>query len=228
MKLSKWRVKMLFKDKKTDPNYIFMLERNIKAYMLYIIIILGIVSTLLALALVFLMPLKETKPYLMFFSNGENNFVKITEANYPIRSDEALMKNILSGYVLNRESINRINDEERYEITRIQSDPNVWKAFQSLITQKNSIYTTRNLYRNIRILNVTLLSKNVATVDFAIEQTNKTRTETRLFNYRASLEFDFETRADNNYNTTIKNPTGFVVKNYALTPIDINSQEKEQ
>lgn len=127
---------MLFKEKKTDPNYLFLLERNLKAYMLYIILILALISTLLALSLVFLMPLKETKPYLVFFSNGESNFVKVTEANYPIRSDESLMKNILSGYVLNRETINRINDEERYEITRIQSDLNVWKAFQSLVTQK--------------------------------------------------------------------------------------------
>ena len=218
---------MFFKEKKTDPNYLFLLERNLKAYMLYIILILALISTLLALALVFLMPLKETKPYLVFFSNGENNFVKVTEANYPIRSDEALMKNILSGYVLNRETINRINDEERYEITRIQSDINVWKAFQNLVTEKNSIYTTKNLYRNIRILNVTLLSKNVATIDFVIEQTNKTRTETQFFNYRASLEFDFAPKEDNTYNTTIKNPTGFVVKNYALNAIDIDSNSNE-
>ena len=218
---------MFFKEKKTDPNYLFLLERNLKAYMLYIILILALISTLLALALVFLMPLKETKPYLVFFSNGENNFVKVTEANYPIRSDEALMKNILSGYVLNRETINRINDEERYEITRIQSDINVWKAFQNLVTEKNSIYTTKNLYRNIRILNVTLLSKNVATIDFVIEQTNKTRTETQFFNYRASLEFDFAPKEDNTYNTTIKNPTGFVVKNYALNAIDRDSNSNE-
>ena len=218
---------MFFKEKKTDPNYLFLLERNLKAYMLYIILILALISTLLALALVFLMPLKETKPYLVFFSNGENNFVKVTEANYPIRSDEALMKIILSGYVLNRETINRINDEERYEITRIQSDINVWKAFQNLVTEKNSIYTTKNLYRNIRILNVTLLSKNVATIDFVIEQTNKTRTETQFFNYRASLEFDFAPKEDNTYNTTIKNPTGFVVKNYALNAIDIDSNSNE-
>ena len=218
---------MFFKEKKTDPNYLFLLERNLKAYMLYIILILALISTLLALALVFLMPLKETKPYLVFFSNGENNFVKVTEANYPIRSDEALMKNILSGYVLNRETINRIHDEERYEITRIQSDINVWKAFQNLVTEKNSIYTTKNLYRNIRILNVTLLSKNVATIDFVIEQTNKTRTETQFFNYRASLEFDFAPKEDNTYNTTIKNPTGFVVKNYALNAIDIDSNSNE-
>ena len=218
---------MFFKEKKTDPNYLFLLERNLKAYMLYIILILALISTLLALALVFLMPLKETKPYLVFFSNGENNFVKVTEANYPIRSDEALMKNILSGYVLNRETINRINDEERYEITRIQSDINVWKAFQNLVTEKNSIYTTKNLYRNIRILNVTLLSKNVATIDFVIEQTNKTRTETQFFNYRASLEFDFAPKEDNTYNTTSKNPTGFVVKNYALNAIDIDSNSNE-
>lgn len=219
---------MGFKENKKDPNFLFKLERNIKAYMLYTIIILAIIIVFLTIAISFLLPLKETKPYLVMFSNGESNFVKITEANKNIRNDEGLVKNILAGYVINRETINRIDDIERYEIVRTQSDRSVWENFENLIKSKNSVYTTQNLYRKVQIINVTLLSKNVGTIDFTIEQTNKTRTEVRWFNYRAALNFDFN-QNETTYNSNIKNPTGFIVKEYALTSIeDYTQQDKEQ
>lgn len=218
---------MGFNDEKRDPNFLFKLERNIKAYMLYTIIILAVVIVILALAISFLTPLKETKPYLVMFSNGESNFVKINEANMDIRSDTGLLKNILAGYVINRESINRINDIERYEIVRIQSERNVWEAFQNLVKAKNSIYTTNNLYRSVKIINVTILSNNVATIDFNIEQSNKTRTEIRWFNYRASINYDFIQNVDT-YNSNIQNPTGFTVKEYAVTSIDHIKNKEEK
>ena len=215
---------MIVKDNKKDPHFIYKLERNIKAYMLYSIIILAFIIVLLALAISFLTPLKETKPYLVMFSNAESNFVKIAEANLDIRSDIGLLKNILSGYVQNRESINRIDDIQRYELIRVQSDRSVWEAFQNLVKSKNSVYTTSNLYRAVKIINVAILSKNVATVDFTIEQSNKQRTELRWFNYRATLNYDFVPNEDT-YSSNLSNPTGFVVKEYALSNINLNEKE---
>ena len=215
---------MIVKDNKKDPHFIYKLERNIKAYMLYTIIILAFIIVLLALAISFLTPLKETKPYLVMFSNAESNFVKIAEANLDIRSDIGLLKNILSRYVQNRESINRIDDIQRYELIRVQSDRSVWEAFQNLVKSKNSVYTTSNLYRAVKIINVAILSKNVATVDFTIEQSNKQRTELRWFNYRATLNYDFVPNEDT-YSSNLSNPTGFVVKEYALSNINLNEKE---
>lgn len=217
---------MIVKDNKKDPHFIYKLERNIKAYMLYTIIILAFIIVLLALAISFLTPLKETKPYLVMFSNAESNFVKIAEANLDIRSDIGLLKNILSGYVQNRESINRIDDIQRYELIRVQSDKSVWEAFQNLVKSKNSVYTTSNLYRAVKIINVAILSKNVATVDFTIEQSNKQRTELRWFNYRATLNYDFVPNEDT-YSSNLSNPTGFVVREYALSNINFNEKEKQ-
>ncbi|WP_277934065.1 hypothetical protein [Campylobacter hyointestinalis] len=53
---------MAFEDKKPDPNFIFKTERNIKAYMLYVILALALVSISLSVAIALLTPLKETKP----------------------------------------------------------------------------------------------------------------------------------------------------------------------
>ncbi|CUU87765.1 VirB8 [Campylobacter hyointestinalis subsp. hyointestinalis] len=53
---------MALEDKKLDPNFIFQAERNIKAYMLYVILALALVSISLSVAIALLTPLKETKP----------------------------------------------------------------------------------------------------------------------------------------------------------------------
>ena len=207
---------MAFQDIKKDPNYVFRLERNIKAYMLYIIIIFAVIIVMLAVAIMFLAPFKEVKPYLVFFSEPSTNFVRVEQANFNVRADEALLKSILAGYVKKRETINRIDDIQRYEEIRIQSEKRVWDTFSKLVKNKDSIYTTRNLYRDIEIINVSVLSANIATIDFVA--VIKKESEKNSKKYRATLEYDFQ-KMEMTYDSIPKNPTGFVVKQYSITDI---------
>lgn len=224
---------MDFKEQKKDPNFIFKLERNIKAYMLYMIIILGVISTLLAIAIISLAPIKEVRPYLVTFSNNESNFVKIKQANENISSDIGLVKNILASYVINRETINRINDIARMEIVRIQSDRSVWETLENVMADKNSIYRTQNLYRAVTIHSVNLFKQEedqVALIAFSIEQTNKARTELKILKYQAAIKYDFEKEENSQdiYDANDKNPTGFKVKEYALSKVIDQSKKKEE
>lgn len=224
---------MDFKEQKKDPNFIFKLERNIKAYMLYMIIILGVISTLLAIAIISLAPIKEVRPYLVTFSNSESNFVKIKQANENISSDIGLVKNILASYVINRETINRINDIARIEIVRIQSDRSVWETLENVMKDKNSIYRTQNLYRAVTIHSVNLFKQEedqVALIAFSIEQTNKARTELKILKYQAAIKYDFEKEENSQdiYDANDKNPTGFKVKEYALSKVIDQSKKKEE
>lgn len=224
---------MDFKEQKKDPNFIFKLERNIKAYMLYMIIILGVISTLLAIAIISLAPIKEVRPYLVTFSNSESNFVKIKQANENISSDIGLVKNILASYVINRETINRINDIARMEIVRIQSDRSVWETLENVMADKNSIYRTQNLYRAVTIHSVNLFKQEedqVALIAFSIEQTNKARTELKILKYQAAIKYDFEKEESSQdiYDANDKNPTGFKVKEYALSKVIDQSKKKEE
>lgn len=211
---------MILNEPKKDPNFLFKLERNIKAYMLYIIMILGVSVILLAGAIIAIAPLKEVKPYLMFFSDGDTNFVKVKPATLDVRSDLALLKSILAGYVKNREKINRIDDIQRYETTRIQSKKEVWITFQNIVKNPNSIYATSNITREIRIVNVSVLQKNIAQVDYVATVNNITKSnKDEITKWRATLEFDFKEVMDT-YNSTIKNPTGFQVLKYAVEKVD--------
>lgn len=175
---------------------------------------------MLAGAIIAIAPLKEVKPYLMFFSDGDTNFVKVKPATLDVRSDLALLKSILAGYVKNREKINRIDDIQRYETTRIQSKKEVWVTFQNIVKNPNSIYATSNITREIRIVNVSILQKNIAQVDYVATVNNITKSnKDEITKWRATLEFDFKEVMDT-YNSTIKNPTGFQVLKYAVEKVD--------
>lgn len=216
---------MTFKDDelRKDPNHIFALERNMKQYMFVLNIVFACIIILLILLFSILLPLKEEKPYLVFFSDAQNNFVRVEPANFNIRADEALLKGIIAGYVLKRETINRVDDIERYEEIRIQSKSNVWNTFNALVTQNGSIYSTKGIYREIKIINSFILSKNVATVDFTATVIHEATAEKSFKRYRATLNYDF-TQQKLNFDSLPKNPTGFIVNEYALTEVDLQGQ----
>ncbi|SQC36312.1 Type IV secretion system protein [Helicobacter fennelliae] len=218
---------MAFEDKeyKKDANFLFKLERHIKQYMFFWIIIESAIIALLVLTIMAMLPLKQNVPYLVFFSNAENNFVRVEAGNLDIRSEEALLKSILASYVQKRETINRIDDEARFEDVRDQSSHKVWDTFRRIVTQENSIYQNKDIYREIHILNLSVLSKNVANVDF-ISITTDTKNKA-LKRYRATLKYDFVNQQIS-FESVPRNPTGFIVEDYALTEVFIDDQSQPQ
>lgn len=207
---------------KKDPNFVFSLERNLRQYLFLLNIIFAFIIIVLVLLMMALLPLKEKQPYLVFFSEPATNFVRVEPANYDIRGDEALLKGIIAGYVKKRETINRVDDIERYEEVRMQSASKVWNTFNALITQSGSIYSKRSLYREIRIINSSILSENVATVDFVatIIQEGTGEMKKEFKRYRATIKYDF-TKQEINFDSLPSNPTGFIINEYALTEVDL-------
>ncbi|WP_246059153.1 type IV secretion system protein [Campylobacter troglodytis] len=213
---------MTFNDEKKDPNFIFAMERNLRQYLFLLNIIFALIIIALIALLIVIMPLKEKEPYLVFFSEPHTNFVRVAPANYDIRGDEALLKGIIAGYVKKRETINRVDDIERYEEVRLQSIHKVWNTFAALVSQSGSIYSTQNIYREIKIINSSILSENVATVDFiaTIIQEGTGEMKKDFKRYRATLKYNFKEQKIN-FDSLPSNPTGFIVDEYALTEVDL-------
>ncbi len=206
------------RDLKRDPNHIFRTERNIKATMFLWILILSGIIMLLIVGFFILLPLKQKEPYLVFFSNADTNFVRVEQGNYDIRADEALLKSIIATYLLNREIINRIDDIERYEKIRIQSSKEVWELFETIVKQDGSIYQAKDVYRNAKIINLSILSRNVANIDFITETRSNNSNRALLKRYRATLQYDFINQ-ELSFDSVPENPSGFVVTGYALSEI---------
>lgn len=215
------------KELKKDPNYIFRTERNIKQYMFIWILILSLIIILLIIGFIVLLPLKQKEPYIVFFSNADTNFVRVEQANYNIRADEALLKSIIATYLINRETINRIDDIERYEKVRQQSTKEVWNTFQRIVMQDDSIYSSEDVYREVKIINLSVLDKKVANIDF-ISQISKNGEKEPTKRYRATIGYTFENQ-EISFDSVPENPSGFKVTGYALTEIyDTKQRQQEQ
>lgn len=208
-------------EKVNDARSLFLLERIIHKNIIYIAFFFFITTIISLILIISLLPLKEKEPYLVGFSNAAQNFVTIEKASSAITSNESLVRSLIGAYILNRESINHIDDKKRFEVIKAQSSPKVWSNFEALIAQEQSIYTNPNLIREIEIINIAKWKDGYSNVDVVIRLFNANgmvlESEKR---YRIIVVYKFINQKITFDNIPI-NPTGFQVIDYAITQIAI-------
>lgn len=200
-----------------DAHTIFALERKTYDFVINLNKLLIGIICLLVLCIISLFPLKEKEPYLVGFSNATQNFVHIEKANETITANEALLRNLIGSYIINRETINHFDDEERYEVIRMQSSAKVWKTFENIVAQESSIYGNSNLTRVVKIINVAKWKSGYANAEVAISLYAQGILQSQK-RYRITLMYKFNT-LDIDFASLPKNPTGFEVQEYAVTEI---------
>lgn len=200
-----------------DAHTIFALERKTYDFVINLNKLLIGIICLLIICIISLFPLKEKEPYLVGFSNATQNFVHIEKANETITANEALLRNLIGSYIINRESINHFDDEERFEIVRMQSNAKVWKTFENIVAQESSIYGNSNLTRVVKIINVAKWKSGYANAEVAISLYALGTLQSQK-RYRITLMYKFNT-LDIDFESLPKNPTGFEVQEYAVTEI---------
>lgn len=204
-----------------DARSIYLAERLVKKYLIYITFFFVFLSITQLILIIFLFPLKEKEPYLIGFSEASQNFVTIEKANRTISSNEALIRSLIGSYILNRETINHIDDQKRYEIIKYQSNSKVWNNFEAIVAQEKSIYTNVNLIREIQIINISKWRDGYANVDVVIKLLNSNgmnlESEKR---YRITIVYKFINQKITFENIPI-NPTGFQVIDYSITQIAV-------
>lgn len=181
---------------------------NMTQFFIIVILIICIIS---------LFPLKEKVPYLVHFSNAQTNFVSVKKADSSITEDKLVQLSLVMGYVLNREAKNNIDDKLRHDVVRLQSSMRVWKNFETLVKDKNSIYKRANFTRKIDLHNFHIVpGTNIAQIDFTATVKSKNKEKG---NYRAVLEFVFEDKKLK-FEDMPNNPTTFKVVNYQVSKIN--------
>ncbi|WP_104753556.1 VirB8 family type IV secretion system protein [Helicobacter salomonis] len=204
---------------KLDLNSVFRLERKRTAIAYKLVALLSAISVGLTIALIALLPLKETQPYFVDFANQDKHYAIIQRADASISSNEALVRSLIGTYILNRESINHIDDQQRYEAVRLQSSHKVWEIFESLVASKNSIYTDTNMARDIKIIDIALLKHAQAT------NVGSAHISAKLFHngqlvyekrYHVTLSYAFLPPPKFDYAPMPQNPTGFQVIQYSV------------
>lgn len=211
-----------------DAHTIFSLERRTYDFVINLNKILIGVVIIQFLLFMSLFPLKEKEPYLVGFSNATQNFVHIEPANKKISANDSLVRSLVGAYILNRETINRFDDSQRYEVVRLQSTMKVWKTFENLVAQEKSIYSNELLERVVKIVNITKIKNGYinAEIQVALFSLGNLQSQKR---YRISLMYQFRD-LEIDFKSLPKNPTGFQVTEYSVTEIatikELNDENK--
>lgn len=201
---------------------VYILEKKLVSIMSNMLIIQFFVILALIICIFSLFPLKEKEPFLVEVANAQKNFVILEKAGGKLTANEALKISLVDNYVKNRETINHIDDDLRYELVRFQSISRVWQDFENLYRNKNSIYNIDSFKRNIEIINTSFISDKVSTIDFVATELKDGKIKKKKF--RAVLYFIFKDQQIS-YQDVAKNPVGFFVTDYAVQPIN-NEVEK--
>ncbi|WP_104710850.1 VirB8 family type IV secretion system protein [Helicobacter felis] len=209
-----------FSFKHMDLNSVFRLERKHTAIAYKLVALLSVISLSLAIAIVVLLPLKETQHHFIDFANQDKHYAIIQRADGSISSNEALVRSLIGHYILNRESINGIDDQERYEIVRLQSSSKVWRLFEELVASKNSVYTDSKIQRDIQIIHIAILEGVQGS------KISHVQIKAKLFHegkpvyekrYNITLSYAFVSPPKSDNTPLPKNPTGFQVTQYSVT-----------
>ncbi|GAA9380620.1 virB8 family protein [Helicobacter pylori] len=203
-----------------DMQSVFRLERNRLKIAYKLLGLMSFIALILAIVLISILPLQKTEHHFVDFLNQDKHYAIIQRADKSISSNEALARSLIGAYVLNRESINRIDDKSRYELVRLQSSSKVWQRFEDLIKTQNSIYAQSHLEREVHIVNIAIYQQDnnpIASVSIAAKLTNENKLvyEKR---YKIVLSYLFDT-PDFDYASMPKNPTGFKITRYSITEI---------
>ncbi|WP_104759718.1 VirB8 family type IV secretion system protein [Helicobacter bizzozeronii] len=205
-----------------DLKSVFRVERRLTKVAFRLALLGGLVVVTLSLAIVFMMPLVRVEPLLIDFANADKHFAIIQKADSKIEQNEALMRSLVGSYILNRETINHIDEKERYESVRLQSSAGVYQTFEHLIASEHSIYTNEAIDREVKIVNISIFKKgkaqNIATSDVVVKLFNQGYLSYEK-RYRITLSFKFLKNLKFDYNSMPKNPTGFQVLQYSITEI---------
>lgn len=201
------------------------IKQKLNHHLLKIILFLSIIIIVQTIAIIFLFFAKEQVPYLVFYSKSDQNFVKVEKANSNITNQEAVKYLLISSYIDKRESINRINDLQKLEDVKNQSNTDTWNILIKNIQNKESIYNNINLTREVKIINISYITENIASVYFTLTQ--KINNEVNFKKqYRVTLEYEFKEQKIP-YGDIPKNPLGFFVTKYGITEITPIPEEEK-
>jgi len=178
----------------------------------------GLVALLLALALVFLVPLKSVEPYVLTVDRQTGAVEAATTLqDGKLSQNEAVIQAQLAGYVIARETFDSTDLAQQYRRVQIMSSRQVGSAYVAEMAANNPASPLNTLSRGdtvtIRIRSVSLIADGAGLVRFTATRSALGTAGGQSTNFVAAISFGFNgrpLRAADRYD----NPLGFQVTRY--------------
>ncbi len=178
----------------------------------------GIIALLLALALVFLVPLKSVQPYVLTVDR-QTGAVEAASSlqDGQLSQNEAVIQAQLAGYVVARETFDSTDLTQQYRRVQVMSARPVASAYVAQMAANNPASPLNTLSRGdtmtINVRSVSLIAEGAGLVRFSATRSALGAAGGQPVNYVAAISFGFNgrpLRAADRYD----NPLGFQVTRY--------------
>ena len=184
----------------------------------------GFILSVVAIGL--LMPLKETRPYVMRVDKTTGAIDLVTSIRgKDVTNDEVQDKYFVNQLVVNREGYDWHTLKNSYLITRELSSEEVFKPFEVLYQGKNA---PNNIMGDkyavkIEVISITIQDGDTAVVRFAkVKIDTESSNEIERTNWAATIGYKYSPEILATENQRLINPFGFTAVSYQVVP-EINS-----
>ncbi|MCP3965976.1 MAG: hypothetical protein GY718_06415 [Lentisphaerae bacterium] len=194
---------------------------------MFVVVILAIVVFGQGIAISLLFPLKTIEPIYVEFQHSTNSFVTVQRPGEKIKANQALISMFLRSYVWNREVVDKVTEEVRYNHVMAFSSDDVGKAFQiDYGDPGKSLYYKKGRKRKIHIINDISLGENshqiiieVTDINENVERNRETKTE-----WTAVIRYEFYDQHvvldPRKQGSHLINPMGMQIEEYSLSKFD--------
>ena len=178
----------------------------------------ALIAVLLALALVFLVPLKSVQPYVLTVDRQTGAVEAMTTLqNGQLSQNEAVIQAQLAGYVIARETFDATDLAQQYRRVQVMSARPVASAYVAEMAANNPASPLNTLSRgdtvSIRIRSVSLISDGAGLVRFTATRAPLGVPTGQSTDYVAAISFGFNGRPLRQADR-YDNPLGFQVTRY--------------
>lgn len=194
-----------------DNGYRQATRNNVLLTRVIVALLVAIVA--MAFGYAAILPLKTTEWLVYEFSSSNNTFVRVARAGDEITANDALTSMLLRKYVMDRETINHVDEQDRYASVMAQSSSSVATNFKNVYGGENSPLNISGYQRAVLINRDSKLGKGLHQVEFTTTDTiNGIKPDVRQ--WVATIAYTWsaqEVRADD----ITFNPAGLVIQQYS-------------
>lgn len=191
-------------------------------------VLLGVLSVILAIALMLLMPLKQTLPFVIKVNENNGDATVLSIANEKdIPYSEMMDKYWLNRYVLARETYDYRTLSQDFTVTRLLSFPNVFEPYAGQFgTNEHSLEQRIKDSKRILVDVISIVpngkdveGNNVATIRFVKKLIDtKNGLEEARNGWIATVAYEYVPNFKVDEPSRLINPFGFKVSSYRVDP----------
>jgi len=184
----------------------------------FVAIVASLIALLLAVALLFLVPLKTVEPYTLLVDRQTGHVQALAPLDAQlVTPDSALTRSMLVQYVIARESFSQTRLQEDYRRVSLMSDGAERQRYQRLMQAGNpqsplSYLPTSGVIRT-EIKSISSLNENRAMVRFVTARDHAGGASQQAEHWAAVIDFQFTSAAMSEADRHV-NPLGFQVTRY--------------